>query len=79
MYQYIAFHLLLTSVLFIFGFHIWLMPDDRASVFDYTILSHMAMIGAWPYGLWVAWVFRMPMNKRKIIEGVRTRKFNLAF
>ena len=55
------------------------MPQVRGAFTDYFVIAHSALISAWFYGLIVAWVFRMPMRKRKAIEGVMTRKINRAF
>jgi len=77
-YLYIAQHLLISSLIYVIGIQRRVFPVSM-DLLHWSGTAHAAMFGAWPLGIIVALIFRMPMDSRRLIEGVRMKKLNKAF
>ena len=77
MYLYTALHITFLTLIYAFNVESYVFPD--MALFQYIFVSCFCIFAVWVITIPVALIFRMPMEVRRKIAGVRSKKINKAF
>ena len=77
MYLYTAMHITFLTLIYAFNLESYVLPD--MPLIQYIFVSVFCIFAVWVITIPVALIFRMPMDLRRKIAGVKSKKINKAF
>ncbi|CDW84369.1 neurohypophysial n-terminal domain containing protein [Stylonychia lemnae] len=79
LYLYVSLHLIISSCIYIFGYSDQIQELVKEEMISYAFGAIFTLVIPWIICVPVALIFRMPLSVRRQLEGVKTRKINMAF